>query len=610
LFDKRFDRADRLPDVPQRPATNPSIRDLEAGDAVTGEPEMEVGHPPLVNRRSALVFCAVFGIAFGFALYTRHAWEDYYITYRCSKNLATGHGMVFTPGERVHAFTSPLNTLIPAAMSAAIGNRSDRLVLWLFRVFSAGALAGAAVLFYQIAQTLSLRPLATLVWIGLLATGPAIVDFSINGQETGMMMFFLALSLHALIVPTGRYRLRLGLAWTGLMWTRPDSCVYIAAIAVAFFLFAAGAPGQRGRWELFKTYLVAGALTTALYLPWVLWAWSYFGSPVPHTVIAKGLNHPTSIADLWERTLRLFAALCSADFVALSTIFAPPYSARLGPWPTWMHVGCGIMTWIGALYWLLPFGERRTRALSLVFFLGVWYIFELPISYPWYLPNAAIFGLSVIGLLVHQLAQILSGLENLSLRGETAIAVRHWFVSRGRFVLGTAGLATLAFSLVMLLMCAFQMRIQQREVESGNRRQIGLWLRANARTPHDSVFLESLGYIGFFSQLKMLDWPGLCSREVVASRQKRDSWPFVIQDLRPDWLVLRPIEVAVLEANEPRVLGTEYVVAQSFDVSAQIKAYPWIPGRLYPEYDQHFIVFRRITPKNATPAAASNTTPR
>ena len=32
----------------------------------------------------------------------------------------------------------------------------------------------------------------------------------------------------------------------------------------------------------------AAGVTTVLYLPWFLGAWVYYGSPVPHTVIAKG----------------------------------------------------------------------------------------------------------------------------------------------------------------------------------------------------------------------------------------------------------------------------------------------------------------------------------
>src|SRR5208283_5830403 len=95
-----------------------------------------------------LIFAGVFALALAFAAYTQHAWEDYYITYRVSKNLATGHGLVYTVGERVHAFTSPLNVLIPAGLSLLTGNRSDELALWLFRMVSSALLAGAAVLLY------------------------------------------------------------------------------------------------------------------------------------------------------------------------------------------------------------------------------------------------------------------------------------------------------------------------------------------------------------------------------------------------------------------------------------------------------------------------------
>ena len=103
--------------------------------------------PSLIPHLSSLILHPVFVLAFciaaAFALATNHAWEDYYITFRVSKNLATGRGPVFTPGERVHAFTSPLNMLLPAALSYATGNRSDAAVLWLFRVISAASFAGA-----------------------------------------------------------------------------------------------------------------------------------------------------------------------------------------------------------------------------------------------------------------------------------------------------------------------------------------------------------------------------------------------------------------------------------------------------------------------------------
>ena len=210
-----------------------------------------LSNPPGASRpeRKArwLIFAGVFALALAFAAFTQHAWEDYYITYRVSKNLATGHGLVYTVGERVHAFTSPLNVLLPAALSILTGNTSDQLVLWLFRVMSSALLAGAAVLLYESARNNSLSRLATAVLIGMFAFDAKIVDFSINGQEIGFMMFFLALALHALTVRSDWTILKLGLAGAGLMWTRPDGFIYFGALGlVSCCSMRGGRLGSRG----------------------------------------------------------------------------------------------------------------------------------------------------------------------------------------------------------------------------------------------------------------------------------------------------------------------------------------------------------------------------
>ena len=559
----------------------------------------------LANRRTTWIFVAVFAIAYGFALYTHHAWEDYYITYRCSKNLATGQGLVFTPGERVHAFTSPLNTLIPAALSFATGNYSDRMVLWMFRMISCACLAGGAVFLYRIARAQSLGRLATFTWIGMYATLPGVVDYSINGQETGLMMFFLAMALESLLVPGRRVGLRMGLAWAGLMWTRPDSCVYIAAIAGTFLFFNAGSSTHPTRLGLVKTYLVAGSVTAALYAPWVVWAWSYFGSPVPHTVIAKGLYHSYRFPDLWQKTLSFLGEVFSAKFIAMSGTFAPPYSG-FPEWPHWMFTGCGMLAWIASLYWLLPFGRRQTRALSFVFLLGLWYVAVIvPMPFPWYLPNTAIFGVCVLGQLVEQVAAILRRLGEWELGGGRLAALRDRALGCARLAHRAIAVSIPAFTLMMLVLCAMQMRVQQRVIERGNRMRIGLWLRENARSPKDTVFLEPLGYIGYYSQLKMLDWPGLCSPEVVAVRRKTTAWSKMIAELRPDWLVFRPNEVSLMKGEDPRMINEDYVAVKVFDVSARLQACGWIPGRCYPMGDQTFTVFRRRDAKTDGPRVAS-----
>jgi hypothetical protein len=156
---------------------------------------------------------------------------------------------------------------------------------------------------------------------------------------------------------------------------------------------------------------------------------------------------------------------------------------------------------------------------------------------------------------------------------------------------------------IVLVASAIQLRVQQRVIEEGNRKQIGLWLRGHAKSPKDTVFVESLGYVGYFSQLKMLDFPGLCSPEVVASRRKHPEYSLasiamVIAELHPDWLVLRANEVegialATAERKVPISLKDDYLMVKAFDVSGQVDKYSMLPGLDYLKYDQTYLVFKK-----------------
>jgi hypothetical protein len=304
-------------------------------------------------RPAVTVAAAGFLVALVFAIYTQHIWEDYLITFRCSRNLATGHGLVYTPGERLHSFTSPLGVLLPAGFSWLTGNQSATLALWLFRLTSIAALSAGMVLLFRVLQRLQQHRLATGLTLALVGLDAKLVDFSINGMETGLLFFFLALAIHGLVVPGPRQMLRIGAGWAGMMWTRPDSFVYIAALGISALFFSPNRVAGQSRKDLLKTLLAAGLVCTVLYLPWFLWAWSYYGSPVPHTVMAKGMNLPPH--SLGERLLDLLlfpGTLLTYD-THLDWVFTPAY-AWVGGWPGSYLLFC---TWSGfavALAWPFP----------------------------------------------------------------------------------------------------------------------------------------------------------------------------------------------------------------------------------------------------------------
>ena len=206
---------------------------------------------------------------------------------------------------------------------------------------------------------------------------------------------------------------------------------------------------------------------------------------------------------------------------------------------------------------------------------------------PWYIPTIAFTGL---------FALVVAGVQcwEVFQRGSRHNWTR-WVASGvgvSVFVVLVTGMAHTT------LVAARHVKVHQEVVEWGNRKVIGEWLRANASGPDDTVFLECLGYIGFFSQLKMYDYPGLGAPEVIAARRLTSSriypecWDELIEGLEPDWLVIRPLEIDVIRRNSPDLLESEYSLAKIFDVIVK-------PGErenfmdVWTHGDGYFEVYRR-----------------
>jgi len=150
-----------------------------------------------------LIAAAAFAIPIGFALFTNHAWEDYYITLRSSQNLLDGKGLVYNAGDRLHTFTSPLGVLIPALCTWLSGPNHELTALWIFRVFNATLLAATAALLWRRSQTLKLGRVGRFVLIGMLFLDPKLIDFSTSGQEAAILVFFAVLLWSELEAPDG-----------------------------------------------------------------------------------------------------------------------------------------------------------------------------------------------------------------------------------------------------------------------------------------------------------------------------------------------------------------------------------------------------------------------
>lgn len=511
------------------------------------------------------VFVMAFIIALAFSFATDRVWEDYLITYRSSKNLVDGHGLVFNHGERVHTFTSPLGVLVPALCYLISFRGSDETVVWLFHLMGGLALAGAAALMNVTASRLRFHPLITAVFVLWLVTDAKSMDFSINGMETGFMLLFVAWILWSLFTRPARTGLHLGLACGGLLWTRPDGVLYIAALSAAVLIFA---PLGRTHREWLRVLGIAAAVCTLVYLPWFVWAWWYYGTPVPHTITAKA--NAAGVKTLWG-ALQAWLMLPVAMFRgagALDGLFTPSY-LFYGGWPAWLLPVMRFMAGLASLVWLLPGQRREVRVVSFAASLLMAYLNYCPglNPAPWYLPAPAWLAFfSLAGLL-----------ESLRLPPWVRLA--------------PAGL-WLGLSVWLLVEYSAMSAAEQRLVDNGNRRVAGEWLKANAR-PGDTIFMECLGYFGYYSGLKTYDFPGMSSPEIVrASKKVGIAWPGLIHELKPTWLALRPLEAAKLMQADPALLTRDYKEQKIFDVTAEVEKLN-VHGQGLLAFDSTFILFHR-----------------
>jgi hypothetical protein len=175
---------------------------------------------------------------------------------------------------------------------------------------------------------------------------------------------------------------------------------------------------------------------------------------------------------------------------------------------------------------------------------------------------------------------------------KTATAANQFTLLR---IVRVAAVFIVAIQVAVLGATAWQMRTQQRVIENTVRKDIGQWLNRQA-SPKDTVLLEPLGYVGYYSRLKTFDMPGLSSAEVVAAvRAGARRYVELIERLHPTWLVLRPTEIADSSKPENAVYH-DYELVRVWNVRSQLDAVKFLPGRGWLEHDAEFRVFRRKTP--------------
>lgn len=216
-------------------------------------------------------------------LFWNYTQDDVFITYVYSRNVVEGNGFVFNLGEHIQGTTTPLYTLLMAGVYLVTND-----------LLHAGNLLSAAFLFLAlaIAAHTSYPYLSRYARLGfgVLGASSGLVYVSF-GMET---LFYSLLLMLTFYLWFAEKRPLAMLSAAALTWTRADGVVLgVVLVLVALWEVVSGARAARHgyaplrNWRVWWRPIQWGGIYTIGIAPWYLFAWAYFGSPLPNTFGAK-----------------------------------------------------------------------------------------------------------------------------------------------------------------------------------------------------------------------------------------------------------------------------------------------------------------------------------
>jgi hypothetical protein len=440
--------------------------------------------------------------------------DDSYITLTFAKNLAGGNGFVYNHPPETFGTTSPLLTLTAALLGTVLPWWDMALtVTW----FTALCWAGIPWLLFTFRRSLGLSP-----WEVLLI-GAVVISMSMTiflGMEAFLFQFLLVAAF--VLAYTHRWLL-CGIACGLLYLTRGEGALFGPCIVLVFGLHGWFA----GKWELKKLVLMCWDLALGAAFPvtlWTVYAAMTFGHVLPDTLTAKQAHLVTfgdhEFSEVWW------------DWAMQFGLFWNRTDPNLW-YPLWILFAFGVIDLI----------VRRPRWLVFALFIGLyiagysllgvmafrWY--ELPMLFVWQLGVA--FGLCAF--------------------------LRRMFEVSGAWRLhARLGGVLIAILLVVLPAYAYIESSPEyiHDPRSVTYKRICDWLNQNA-DPDASVAMSEVGYIGYFTDLRVVDLAGLVTPGVIPYLAEGDKvsgfWKY-----EPDYYVWLEGDGFWAEINRSREFKRRY----------------------------------------------------
>jgi hypothetical protein len=441
-------------------------------------------------------------VVWGIIFIVRREWvyDDPFITYRYASNLLNGLGLVYNPGERVLSTTTPFFAVILAALSPFWGNLPT-----VANLISALSIAAGGLLLYDIARQLD-APIVS--WTGLLLYPISTLLLNTMSSETPLYIA-CCLATFAFYF-RGNYPLTAIFSAAAVL-IRPDG-ILIPALLCADYLIRNHRSQRPVPWKSI-------GLFAAVTVPWFMFLWVYFGSPIPATLAAKQNQGSMAISSKF-----------SEGIIDIGRTY-------LDSWYSWLQI------------WLAVFG--------FVFFplrAKEWAVFLLwPVIY--------FAGYSLLGITTYfwYYAPLVPGFIVLTGLGITALTHGLGSLLGRRGISNTtARILSKGLPVILLLVMAIPMGInaydasQEIDPRYSIYRKASIWLQRNT-PPGSLVGTLEVGVIGYYSERPMVDFAGLLQPPVAAFLQHEttydDAAVFAVEQYHPRYIVLNEGSLMNLENN-------------------------------------------------------------
>jgi hypothetical protein len=418
--------------------------------------------------------------------------DDAFITFRYAENIASGEGFVYNQGERVLGTSTPLFTLILAFFS-----QIGLPIIWLARIVNIAADCLTGVLLFLLFRSyrFGLGALAALFYVLF----PRVIVWSVSGMETSLYVFFMAAGLYT--YHRERFDLT-GLFLALAFLTRMDGMIFGLAILIDFVL----------RYKKFPTRMIL--ISFVLVLPWLVFSFAYFGSPVPNSVPGKRALYAGSMwaTPKWKIFWEFLFLKIKVGFPLLLLALAGVYRILVKA-----KSYSVIALW--CIMYFLFFFFAQTR-------IHTWYYVPFYLGYM----SLVAFGLYHIfekGKDIWRRGLKLAGDKKVSFPGVNVLGI---------YILSVMVLSAGLIYLQQMVR-TYSFRAAEQVALESIHKQMGLWLVENTQ-PGDTVCAEDIGYLGYYSGRYILDQDGLISPQAIPFNKEMNRLG-LLKEYKPKYFLIR-----------------------------------------------------------------------